>query len=190
MIDVLQFSQDKSEYEKNIEHFPKTFLQISKLVILQNFANFVTESNCLPLVLVKSKWILLTFLHVLLQRLCLPLLSQTTLKMKKNSPHQNRRPANSKKGQHDWTSCRDSGVLQKAVTLLPSTGIKKIPHGNLRESLHIEGYAYLLWSSAAVGARKNSAVPLRLHLRINKMVHRRQRAYKKLSKCTFTNESQ
>ena len=87
-IDVLQFSQDKSEYEKNIEYFPKTFLQISKLVILQNFANFVTESNCLPLVLVKSKWILLTFLHVLLQRLCLPLLSQTTLKMKKNSPHQ------------------------------------------------------------------------------------------------------
>lgn len=90
----------------------------------------------------------------------------------------NRRPANSKKGQHDWTSCRDSGVLQKAVILLPSTGIKKIPHGNLRESLHIEGYAYLLWSSAAVGARKNSAVPLRLHLRINKMVHRCQRAYK------------
>lgn len=55
MIDVLQFSKDKSEYEKNIEHFPKTFLQISKLVILQNFANFVTESNCLPLVLEKSK---------------------------------------------------------------------------------------------------------------------------------------
>ena len=102
----------------------------------------------------------------------------------------NRQPANSKKGQHDWTSCRDSGVFQKAVILLPSTGIKKIPHGNLRESLHIEGYAYLLWSSAAVGARKNSAVPLRLHLRINKMVHRRQGAYKKLSKCTFTNESQ
>ena len=77
----------------------------------------------------------------------------------------------------------ETGVFLKAVILLPSTGIKKIPLGNLRESLHIEGYAYLLWSSAAVGARKNSAVPLRLHLRINKMVHRRQRAYKKLSKC-------
>ena len=114
-IDVLQFSQDKSEYEKNIENFLEIFLQISKLDILQFFAHFVTESNCLPLVLVKSKWILLTFLHVLLQRLCLPLLSQTTLKMKKIHHIRNRRPANSKK-RHYWTSCKDWRFSESCYT--------------------------------------------------------------------------
>lgn len=51
------------------------------------------------------------------------------------------RPAKSKKRQHDPTSRRDSGFFLKDVMLLPSPRIKKIPHGKLRESLHIEGYA-------------------------------------------------
>ena len=73
------------------------------------------------------------------------------------------RPAKSKKRQYDSTSRRDSGFFLKDVMLLPSTRIKKIPCGKLRESLHIEGYA----ASVAIGQRGNFPVPLRLYSRIN-----------------------
>ena len=47
----------------------------------------------------------------------------------------------SRKQQNDFHCHRESGFFPKDVMLLPSPRITKIPHGKLRESLHLEEYA-------------------------------------------------
>jgi len=51
------------------------------------------------------------------------------------------RSAESRKRQNDSNCHREAGFFLKDVMLLPSPRITKIPHGKLRETLHLKGYA-------------------------------------------------